>query len=263
MSRKIYVLGNWKLHKSFNDLAIYFDTFNQNLRQHPEIDECKDLIYGIAPSYISIQPVVALKTPETFILAQDICGMGCGAYTAQISCKQLLDYNVTASLIGHSETRMYLGCNDERVNIKAKELLNNNMLPVICIGESLRVYEKGKTKEHLEQQVIATYAGINPEQAIKTVIAYEPLWAIGTGKTPTNEEIQNTIAFIRSIVAKVYSPEIANQISILYGGSANDANCLEIISNPDVDGLLIGGASLDATKFFGIISKVQQWITRK
>jgi len=263
MSRKIYILGNWKLHKGFNDLAIFFDTFNAALKAHPEINETKDLIYGIAPSYISIQPVVALKTPETFILAQDICGLGCGAYTGQISCKQLLDYKVTASLIGHSETRLYLGCNDKRVNVKAKELLANNMMPVICIGESLEDYELGNTQKYLSDQLHTTYDGIEAEQAAKTVIAYEPLWAIGTGKTPTNEEIEKTCAYIRLVLTKIYSKEISDQICILYGGSANEANCEAIISNEDVDGLLIGGASLDANKFFNILSKVQQWLTKK
>lgn len=258
MERNIYVLGNWKLNKSFNDLAGFFHTFNEQLRNDPTLNN-SPIIYGFAPSYVSIQPAQTLKQGKTEILSQDVCGVGFGAYTGQIAAKQLLDYQVKYCIVGHSETRKYLFVTDQMVRTKTKSLLENGMVPVICVGESLSQYEGKQTYSVLENQLKIIFKTIDKDNASKCVIAYEPLWAIGSGKTPTMVEIENTCSSIRHMLASMYDETIANKISILYGGSVKPENTKDIISNPDVDGLLIGGASLDPNQFFSILKTVEQW----
>lgn len=257
--RKIYVLGNWKLNKSFNDILSYFQTFNEQLKKDNELLEGSSIIYGVAPTYVSIQPAQTLKAGKTIILAQDVCGVGYGAYTGQIAAKQLLDYDVKYCLVGHSETRKYLYVTDQMVRTKTKALLECNMTPIICIGESLEQYEKQQTYDVLNNQLTITFKTLTKEQVVKCVIAYEPLWAIGSGKTPTIVEIENICSSIRGMIARLYDDETAKQVSILYGGSVKEENCKDIIINPDVDGLLIGGASLDPNTFFKILQIVKQW----
>ena len=153
VQRKVYVLGNWKLHKSFKDILDFFRTFNELLKTDTELSKSESIAYGFAPSYVSIQPAQSLKQGKTLILSQDVCGVGFGAYTGQIAASQLLDYDVKHCIVGHSETRKYLFVTDQMVRTKTKALLGLNMTPIICIGESLEQYEKKQTYDVLTNQL--------------------------------------------------------------------------------------------------------------
>ncbi len=257
-TRKVYVFGNWKLNKSFNDLVSFFRVFNEKIANDLALNSSPDIIYGFAPSYVSIQPAQTLKQGKTEIISQDVCGVGFGAYTGQIAAQQLLDYQVKYCLVGHSETRKYLFVTNQMVRTKTKALLKNNMTPIICVGESIEQHNAQQTYDVLANELRVTFKTIDAQSAAKCIIAYEPWWAVGTGKTPTVVEIENVCSAIRHLIAGIYDENIAKQIPILYGGSVKAANAKEIISNPDVDGLLIGGASLNPEEFYNILKIVEQ-----
>ena len=176
-----------------------------------------------------------------------------GAYTGEISVPMLKALNVEYCIVGHSERRGYFHETDEIVNKKAKALLSEGILPVICVGESLEIREAEGQNEHVKNQIRADFSGISAEDAAKCVVAYEPIWAIGTGKTATAEQAEEIHAYIRSIVAEKYGQAVADETSILYGGSCKASNAPELFAKADIDGGLIGGASLKCADFKGII----------
>jgi len=263
--RKKYVLGNWKCNKSLTEVIAFFRTFNNVLKLDTKLTGCKTIVYGVAPTYLGLQAAVTLKKGATQIIAQDVSGAENGSYTGQVSANMLKDPNLDIEycIVGHSETRKFLGVSDKIVNEKVLACLRHNIKPVICIGESLTQYNKKQTKRVLANQLKTIFKDVPAKEATNCVIAYEPLWAIGTGKIPSFEEISNLCGYMRQVVKNIFNVSICYQMPILYGGSVNEKNALDIITLKDVDGLLIGGASLDPYKFSKILKDVKQWKLRR
>lgn len=240
--RKQLIIGNWKMNKSITEVIDFFSELNNK-----KIVLKNNLIYGIAVPFVNIAIANNLKseiTKDLMIASQDISQYDKGPYTGEISAEMLSSLNVKYTIIGHSERRMYHNETNDIVNKKAKKALENKITPIICVGETLEEYNEGKSQDVVEKQIKESLKGI---KAPKVVIAYEPIWAIGTGKTATIEYAQKMCSFIRSIVAF--------ETIIQYGGSVNSENIDKLLSQPDIDGALVGGASLDATEFAKLISK--------
>jgi len=210
-----------------------------------------DMVAGLAVPYTALQTATNLAK-NVQIAAENVCWAPSGAFTGEISIDMLNELNVNWIIIGHSERRQMFGETDETVNKKAIAILNAGKTPIICVGETLETYEAGKTKEFVANQIEKAYAGIPADQAKKTVIAYEPIWAIGTGKTATPQIAQEVAHFIRETLAKIYDQAIADEIVIQYGGSVKPANIHEILEQADIDGALVGGASLKANDYLGL-----------
>lgn len=255
--RKIYIIGNWKLNKSFNEIRTFFESFNDLLKDDTNLFNSNEIVYGFAPTFIGIPYAGSLMVGNTNIIAQDVCERGNGSYTGQVSAAQLLEHDVKYCIIGHSEARKFLGCNDKIVNAKAKALLASKMIPIICIGESLEQYNNNETKAVLLQQIKTIFDGISADDALNCVIAYEPLWAIGSGKTPTLEEINSLSKYFREVLTDIYDKNVALSMPLLYGGSVNENNAKSIVELSDVDGCLIGGVSLYPEKFIKILKDVK------
>ena len=194
----------------------------------------------------------ALKGTNIKLGAENVHWAEKGAFTGEISAAMLVEYGVEYVIIGHSERRQYFGETDETVNKRTITALNAGLTPIVCIGESLEERETGKTEEVLALQIREGLKGI--EELSKIVIAYEPIWAIGTGKTATAEQANETIAFIRKTVGEMFCPHCAAALRIQYGGSMNAGNCKELMAMPEIDGGLIGGASLKAPDFAAIVN---------
>lgn len=177
-----------------------------------------------------------------------------GAYTGEISPVMLNEIKVEYVIIGHSERRQYFNETDETVNKKIKSALTYNLIPIVCVGESLEERENGKYKELIESQVTKAFEGITKEDAVKTVIAYEPIWAIGTGKTASSEQAEEICALIRSILEKLYDADTSQKIRVLYGGSVKPDNIKELMNMENIDGALVGGASLKADDFVQLVN---------
>lgn len=177
-----------------------------------------------------------------------------GAYTGEISGEMLESVGVEYVIIGHSERRQYFGETDEIVNKKIKSAFENNLKPIVCVGESLEQKEEGKTEKIITEQTQKALEGLTNEQIVNTIIAYEPIWAIGTGKTATSEDANNSIKSIRNKIKEIYGEEISQNVMILYGGSVKSTNARELFETSDIDGALVGGASLKADEFAKIVN---------
>ncbi len=177
-----------------------------------------------------------------------------GAYTGEISGEMLKSVGVEYVIIGHSERRQYFGETDEIVNKKIKSAFENNLKPIVCVGESLEQKEEGKTEKIITEQTQKALEGLTNEQIVNTIIAYEPIWAIGTGKTATSEDANNSIKAIRNKIKEIYGEEISQNVMILYGGSVKSTNARELFETSDIDGALVGGASLKADEFAKIVN---------
>ena len=248
MSRKPFIAGNWKMNKNPEEAKAFVEAVASKLPSSDLVEA------GIAAPAVDLTAVLAAaKGSNLKVAAQNTYFENAGAFTGETSPQVLKEIGTDYVVIGHSERRDYFHETDEDINKKAKAIFANGMLPIICCGESLETYEAGKAAEFVGAQVSAALAGLTAEQVASTVIAYEPIWAIGTGKTATPDQAQEMHAFIRSVVAEKYGQAVADETSILYGGSCNAGNADAIFSNPDVDGGLIGGASLKAADFFEII----------
>jgi len=248
MSRKALIAANWKMYKTPAEAKAFFDAFLPLVKGHTR-DEI-----AVFPSPVLLPTVIeAAKGSNVAIGAQNIHFAEEGAYTGETSIGQLQAVGGTHTLIGHSERRQYFGETDEIVNKKLHTALKDGVVPIVCIGEVLEEREAGKTEEVLKTQVTGAFAGITPEMAKPIVIAYEPVWAIGTGKTATPEMAVDAHRIVRAEVAKLLGREIANNMRILYGGSVKPDNATALISQEEIDGALVGGASLKADSFTAIV----------
>jgi triosephosphate isomerase (TIM) len=213
-----------------------------------------DVDIAVCPPYTNLSEVSKIIKGSTVKLgAQDVFWEASGAYTGKISCSMLKNVGVTYVIIGHSEQRQYFGETDETVNKKVKAVLAAGLLPIICVGETLDERKSGKMDAVIERQTKGAYVGISPADASKCTIAYEPVWAIGTGETATPKQANDAHIYIRKIMAELYGAATAEEIIIQYGGSMKPENAKELLAQSDVDGGLIGGAALKATSFFGIV----------
>ena len=211
-----------------------------------------DVVFCV-PS-IDIVPVVeAVKGSNIHIGAENVYYQEKGAFTGELSPEMLVDAGVSHVIIGHSERRMYFNESNTVLNLKMHKVLEHGIIPILCCGETLEQREKGITLDFVKEQIVEAYVGVTKEQVLHTIVAYEPIWAIGTGKTATSDQAEEMLAYIRSIVAEKYGNEAAEETSILYGGSCKASNAPELFAKPNIDGGLIGGASLKAADFKGII----------
>lgn len=208
----------------------------------------------VCPPYVDLAVVGKLLAGTNIKLgAQNIHWAPKGAFTGEVSADMLLAMGVSYAIVGHSERRQYFGETDETVNKRAKAALEANITPIICVGETLEQRESGVTDAIVSKQTVAALAGFSAEDVAKSVIAYEPIWAIGTGKTATSEDANLTIKVIRGAVAGVYGAKVASEVRIQYGGSMNAKNATELMAMPEIDGGLIGGASLKSDDFSKVV----------
>ena len=241
------IAGNWKMHYTLPEAV---QTVQELLPQIEGAD-CEVVLcipYIHLPELKKITSGTKLK-----IGAQNMHFEEKGAYTGEISPGMLEDLQVDYVIIGHSERRQYFNETDETVNKKLKAAFNHKLIPIMCCGETLGQREAGETTELLEHQVKAGLANLSPEQVCEMIIAYEPIWAIGTGKTATADDANNTIAMIRQTLAHLYGNEVAQAVRILYGGSVKPDSIKEQMGKSDIDGALVGGASLKASDFAKIV----------
>lgn len=248
MMRKPIMAGNWKMHKTARE-AVDFVTCLQK-----ELGDWDATEAVVAPPFVALAPVAERLRGGTIALAaQDCFWEEEGAYTGEVSTLMLRDVGCRYVIIGHSERRAYFGETDETVNKKVHALLSHDLQPIICVGESLQERERGDTVQIVERQVKEGLKGLDETAVRRVVIAYEPLWAIGTGKTATPEQAQKVHASIRGLVSSIFNPTVAQEIRIQYGGSVKPDNVDELMAQPDIDGALVGGASLEVDAFARIV----------
>jgi triosephosphate isomerase len=245
--RKPIIAGNWKMYKTKDDALAFIYAVNLAVPS-------KDLVESVicAPS-IFLRDLVKREGENIKIGAQNMHYANEGAYTGETSAAMLKSYGVDFVVIGHSERRAYFNETDETVNLKVIQAINNDITPILCVGESLEIREAGTTDQVVKKQIEKAYLNIDAEEALKTVIAYEPIWAIGTGRTATPVQANDTIKAIRKVLQNLYGKEVAEAVRILYGGSVNTKNIESLLSMSDIDGALVGGASLDPTSFLTLV----------
>ncbi|HAR62669.1 MAG TPA: triose-phosphate isomerase [Candidatus Margulisbacteria bacterium] len=247
--RKIMIAGNWKMNKTIDEAVELINGIKGKLTG---TENC-DIV--ICPTFVCLESAKKAVAGSALKLgAQNLYWKDSGAFTGEISADMLLSSGVEFVIIGHSERRQYFGETDETVNLRLKQALKKGLKPIVCIGETLEERENNKTFTVLDTQLTGGLADISADDMKKIVIAYEPVWAIGTGKVATNEQAQETHAYIRSKIKSMYNAEIADRVIIQYGGSVKPDNAEGLLSLPDIDGALVGGASLKVEDFVGIIN---------
>jgi triosephosphate isomerase len=246
--RKLIIAGNWKMNKTVEealDLA-------RGLKI--ELANCKEVDIVVCPPFTALGEVSkALLETVIRIGAQNMSEHNFGAYTGEIAAGMLKEFSVRYVILGHSERRQYQQESDALISKKVHAALTASLKPIVCIGETLAEREGNQTEKVLETQMRGSLAALTPEQMEETVIAYEPVWAIGTGKTATTAQAQAAHAHIRKLLTGMFNENVARHVRIQYGGSVKASNARELMSQPDVDGALVGGASLDARNFSDII----------
>lgn len=236
--RKKFIAGNWKMNKTPSEAAKF-------------LEELKPLVANTENDVVVCVPLIdipvakaALEGTNIKLGAQNMYFETRGAFTGEVSPDMLIDAGVEYIIIGHSERREYFNETNTKVNRKLARAIEYGMIPILCCGETLEQRETGITYEHLRIQLKTAFKGLEPEQAVKVIIAYEPIWAIGTGRVATNQQAEDVCAQIRALIAELYDYEIAGSIRILYGGSVTADNAAGLFAMPNIDGGLVGGASL-------------------
>lgn len=250
MSRKSIFAANWKMNIGPSEAEDFAKSVLSKIQNQPF---ASDVV--IAPPFVSLPKLTeALHNHHGIeIAAQNCSQFDSGAYTGEVSVVMLRELHVHYVILGHSERRAIFGETDAIINAKLKKAREANLRPIFCIGETLAEREAGKLETVLRTQITEGFKGISEKDMIETVVAYEPVWAIGTGVTATSQQAQEAHAFVRSVIADLYGPEAAAKVRIQYGGSVKPGNAAELMACPDIDGALIGGASLDPQSFLDII----------
>jgi triosephosphate isomerase len=249
MQRKALIAGNWKMHTTITEACQLAKDVVKTC------DGLTDREVLLAPPYTALKAVCdALSQSSIIIASQNICWEVKGAFTGEISPVMVNDCGAKAAIIGHSERRQLFYEDDELINRRVLGTLKAFLMAIFCVGETLEQRESNQTFKVLDSQIKMGLQGVKPEQMKNLVIAYEPVWAIGTGKTATKEQAQEVHVFIRQLIEKIYEKSIADQLRILYGGSVKPTNIDELMEQPDIDGALVGGAALDADSFGRIIN---------
>jgi triosephosphate isomerase len=246
--RKPIIAGNWKMNKTLSEAKNFAEEVKNLV---PAADMMDSVI--CAPALFLQSLVEAVKGTEVQIGAQNMHFEESGAFTGEISPKALADLGVQYVIIGHSERREMFNETDESVNKKVLAAFKYNLTPIVCCGETLEQRENGETMSLVGGQIEKALAGLTAEQVKQTVIAYEPIWAIGTGKSSTAADANEVCAHIRQVIAKQFSEDVANAVRIQYGGSVKPANIKEYMAQPDIDGALVGGASLEPQSFLQLL----------
>lgn len=246
--RKPIIAGNWKMHKTIQEAKDFAEKLSTE-KLNPEVEAV------ICSPYTAIKELVnKLNNTSIGIGAQNFHYEDKGAFTGEISASMLLEIGTKYVIIGHSERRQYFGETDETVNLKTKKALDTGLVPIVCVGESLEQRENDETKSVIKVQVEKALKEIPKDHITKVVIAYEPIWAIGTGKTATAEQANEVCRFIRETLTEIFGKESSEKIRIQYGGSVKPSNIKEIMAQSDIDGALIGGAALVAEDFVQLIN---------
>jgi triosephosphate isomerase len=252
MPRIPLIAGNWKMFKTIPETL----DFCQRLKGEVLALQGKQIEVAIAPPFTSLAAAAhALQGTSIAIAAQNVFWAESGAYTGEIAPRMLKDAGCRMAIVGHSERRQFFHETDESVNRKAAALLKEGLIPIVCIGETLAERKEGATFRVVERQIREGLKGLSVNDPLLPVIAYEPVWAIGTGQTATPQQAQEVQAFLRKLLREVFSPSVAQGMRILYGGSVKPENTAEIMAMEDVDGALVGGASLEINSFCQIIKK--------
>jgi triosephosphate isomerase len=248
MARQKFVCGNWKMHKTVAEATALVKELAEGLAGEARVQ------VAVAPTFTALAAVgAALRGTPLELAAQDVHWEVQGAFTGEVSAPMLADVGVKHGIVGHSERRQYFGETDETARKKVGALLAAGLRPILCVGELLAEREAGKTLEVVGRQVRGGLAGLSSEVLTAVTVAYEPVWAIGTGKTATTAQAQEVHAAIRAILRELGGAQAADSIRIQYGGSVKPENAAELLSQPDVDGALVGGASLKAKDFVAIL----------
>lgn len=252
MSRKPIIAGNWKMNKTAQEAADFVEAVKGKIPSADAVDS----VVGAPALFLETIKRLSEGT-ELRTAAQNSYFEDEGAFTGETSPKALADLGVEYVIIGHSERREYFGETDEDINKKAKAIFANGMLPIICCGETLETYEAGKAAEFVGGQVSAALAGLTDEQVSSLVIAYEPIWAIGTGKSASQDDAQKMCKVVRDTVAADFGQAVADKVRVQYGGSVKPENVAAYMACPDVDGALVGGASLEPESFLALLDFVK------
>ena len=244
--RKKVIVGNWKMNHT-RDNAV---AFIEGVKDEVKVAKSHGIIIGIAPTFMSLD-VVGKKKPTGLILsAQNVNEHASGAYTGEVSLSMLKEVKgLTHIIIGHSERRSYYNETNESCNAKMKAMEAANLVPIYCVGETLQQFEANETKAVVKEQVVKGLEGLSAEYVSKMIIAYEPVWSIGTGKNASKEIAQDVCCFIRKEIAKLYGRKVANRVIVQYGGSVKPDNIQAYLSQENVDGALVGGASLKVDSY--------------
>lgn len=251
--RKTIIAGNWKMNKTLSETKAFAEELKPMLGKHKWCEVV------LCVPYVNIPAAVRMFKDNRIAIGAENCHFeASGAYTGEVSAEMLKEAGVKYVIIGHSERRSYYNETDFAVNQKVKAALAAGLTPIVCVGESLEQRELGVTEDLIAYQVKVALAGLEPAQVRHVVIAYEPLWAIGTGKTATAEQANEVCCHIRSIIRGLHGARVARAVTIQYGGSMNAKNAAQLLAQPDVDGGLIGGAALKAADFMAIIDAANQ-----
>ena len=246
--RKLVIAGNWKMNKTVAEALALVSDLKLELANIKEVDMV------VCPPFTALSEVSKSILDSNLRLgAQNLNEHNVGAYTGEIAAAMLKEFSVRYVILGHSERRQYQQESDALIAKKALTAHGAALKPIVCVGETLAERESGQTEKVLETQVRGSLAGLTKEQMLETIIAYEPVWAIGTGRTATTAQAQAAHAFIRGLLARLFDDTLARRVRIQYGGSVKPANARELMSQPDVDGALVGGASLEPRSFADII----------
>ena len=251
MSRRPMVAGNWKMFTTPGEGAILVQDLEEKVSGME--DRVEIVVCPPATGLKSVSTLIELDKLEMGLGAQNVHWEAEGAFTGEISTQMLSDLRCDYVIVGHSERRQMFGETDETVNKKVKAVFAAGMTPIMCVGETLEIRESEQTETYVRNQVRAGFEGIDADQAAALVIAYEPIWAIGTGRTPTPEGANDVCRTIRATVGAVFGQDVAVQTRVLYGGSVKAENCTSFFCEPDIDGALVGGAALDAASFADIV----------
>ena len=254
MARKPLIAGNWKMNETYGESVVLAQEISNGF-----YDDWADKVdVVVCPPYIDLKPVKTVfefDKRKVALGSQNVYWEPSGAFTGEISVPMLAEVGCAWCIVGHSERRTLFGETNEDVNKKAKALLAGGLAPIVCVGESLAVRDEGTYLDYINAQVVAAFAGIDGAEAARCVVAYEPIWAIGTGRTATPEQAQEVCAAIRATLAELYGVETADAMRVLYGGSMNEGNADLLLAQPDIDGGLIGGAALKAASFIAIVKE--------
>ena len=249
MKRKPFLAGNWKMNLDRKQAVELARALRDALT--PEVLAERDV--AVFPPFVYLDEIVrALSGSGIKVGAQNLCDEKNGAFTGEVSAEMLVDVGATSVLVGHSERRQLFGESDEFVNAKVRAVLANGMLPILCCGETLEERQAGDTQAKVDGQVRAGLEGVGAAKAEHCVVAYEPIWAIGTGHNATPDDASDTIGHIRATLRDLYG-DVAAKIRIQYGGSVKPGNIAELMAMPEIDGALVGGASLDPDDFAGVV----------
>jgi len=252
--RKQIAAANWKMNLSVEQAITLLDEI---LTKNIRLSENQEAVFGVPFPYLLLAKDKISNSKNYFVAAQNCYTKDSGAFTGEVSAAMLSSLDIKYVIVGHSERREYFSEDNQTLSLKVDVCLKNNLKPIFCCGEPLEIREAGTQNDYVETQLKESLFHLDSSAIKDFVIAYEPIWAIGTGKTATADQAQEMHAHIRNVLAKKYGNEIAESISILYGGSVKANNAKEIFSKPDVDGGLVGGASLNATEFAEIITSLK------